>query len=63
CTFNPKENEQNVAQLLGEHPELQPCPILSHLPRVCGEDAHYINLFPHIHGTDGFFVSAVRKAE
>ena len=63
CTFNPKENEQNLARLLKEFPELEPCSILEDLPRVCSEQSHFINLFPHIHGTDGFFISSVRKAE
>ncbi len=63
CTFHPKENEENLARLLQEYPNLQPYPILPDLERVCGEASHYINLFPHVHGTDGFFVSAVRKVE
>ena len=63
CTLNPAENEQNVDRLLQEHPTLEPYPILQDLPRACGEQAHFINLLPHLHGTDGFFVSAVRKAE
>ncbi len=63
CTLNPAENERNVERLLQEHPTLEPYPILQDLPRACGEQAHTINLLPHLHGTDGFFVSAVRKAE
>jgi 16S rRNA (cytosine967-C5)-methyltransferase len=63
CTLNPKENEENVARLLKDYPQLEPYPVLPQLKRVCGEESHYINLFPHIHGTDGFFISAFRKAE
>ncbi len=63
CTLNPKENEENLARLLTEHPDLEPYPILPELPRVLGEEAHYINLLPHVHGTDGFFIGAVRKVE
>lgn len=63
CTLNPKENEENLARLLKEHSDLEPYPILPELPRVLGESEHYINLLPHVHGTDGFFIGAVRKAE
>ncbi len=63
CTLNPKENEQNLTRLLQEFPCLKPYGILPDLPRVCGESEHFIYLLPHIHGTDGFFVSAVRKVE
>ena len=63
CTLNPGENEENLARLLKEFPCLKPHPILPNLKRVLGEEEHYINLLPHIHGTDGFFIGAVRKAE
>ncbi len=63
CTLNPKENEENLARLLAEHETLEPYPILPELQRVLGEEPHYINLLPQVHGTDGFFVGAVRKAE
>ncbi len=63
CTLNPGENEENLARLLQEFSCLQPYPILPHLKRALGEEEHYINLLPHIHGTDGFFIGAVRKAE
>ncbi len=61
CTLNPQENEQNLHRLLAEHSDLVPHPILQELPRLCNEQAHYINLFPHVHGTDGFFIAAVRR--
>ncbi|MBR3844275.1 MAG: methyltransferase domain-containing protein, partial [Clostridia bacterium] len=63
CTLNPKENEENLSRLLLEHPGLMPYPILPHLERTLGEQAHYINLLPHVHRTDGFFIGAVRKVE
>ena len=61
CTLNPKENEENVARLLAEFDTIEPYPILPQLPRAMGEAPHYINLLPHIHGTDGFFIAAVRR--
>ncbi len=63
CTLNPRENEENLTRLRTEFPCLQPYPILPNLKRVLGEGEHYINLLPHVHGTDGFFIGAVRKGE
>lgn len=61
CTLNPAENEENVKRLLSQHEDLQPYPILPELERRPGEESHFVTLFPHVHQTDGFFVSAVRK--
>lgn len=63
CTLNPKENQENLQKLLAEFPQLAPHPILPELQRVLGEEQHYINLLPHVHGTDGFFIGAVKKVD
>ncbi len=61
CTLNPAENQQNLARLLAQHSQLRPLPVLPHCRRALGEPEHMITLLPHIHGTDGFFIGAVRK--
>ncbi|MBR6548813.1 MAG: 16S rRNA (cytosine(967)-C(5))-methyltransferase RsmB [Clostridia bacterium] len=61
CTLNPRENQDNVERLLREFEQLEPCAVLPQLSRVCGEPSHMIHLLPHVHDTDGFFVSAVRR--
>ncbi len=63
CTLNPQENEENLARLLAEFSFLKPHPILPNLKRVLGEGEHYINLLPHVHGTDGFFIGAVKRVD
>lgn len=61
CTLNPFENQKTVERFLNEHKSFEPYPILPHLERVIGEKENMITLMPHIHGTDGFFISAFRK--
>ena len=61
CTLNPFENQKTVERFLNEHKSFEPYPILPNLERVMGEKENMITLMPHIHGTDGFFISAFRK--
>ncbi len=61
CTLNPFENQKTVERFLNEHKSFEPYPILPHLERAMGEKENMITLMPHIHGTDGFFISAFRK--
>jgi 16S rRNA (cytosine967-C5)-methyltransferase len=63
CTIHPPENEDVVADILGDHPELEAedlhtdHPLWKHptVPR------HLLTL-PHRHGTDGFFIARLRRA-
>lgn len=61
CTLNPAENQNNVKRFLSEHPDFEPFEILPTLKRAFDEPDYMITLMPHIHGTDGFFISAFRK--
>lgn len=63
CTLRPEENEQVAQAFLRQHPEFSPRPLpldtcfaKSGLPV-----SHSITLFPHIHGTDGFFIAGFAK--
>lgn len=63
CTLRPEENEAVVSAFLEQHPDfeakllpLSTCFTQSGLPT-----SHQITLFPHLHGTDGFFVAALTK--
>ena len=55
CTISGQENEEQATAFLNRHPEFHPDP----LP-FSGE-THMIQLLPHIHGTDGFFIARFRK--
>ncbi len=65
CTLRPEENEEVVAAFLEQNPDFVPrmlplttCFEQSGLPR-----SHQITLFPHIHGSDGFYIAGfTRKA-
>ncbi|MDO5547247.1 MAG: 16S rRNA (cytosine(967)-C(5))-methyltransferase RsmB [Eubacteriales bacterium] len=61
CTILRRENQEVVDAFLAAHPEYALCAFS--LP-VCGrcEEGH-ITLFPHIHGTDGFFVAKFQKMD
>ncbi len=63
CTLRPEENEQVTAAFLAAHPDfipralpLEPCFAAAGIPAT-----HTITLFPHIHGTDGFYIAGFQK--
>ena len=60
CTVLRRENQAVVANFLSEHPDYMLDPFA--LPGPCGQTAGEITLWPHIHGTDGFFIAKLRRA-
>ncbi|MBP3370258.1 MAG: 16S rRNA (cytosine(967)-C(5))-methyltransferase RsmB [Clostridia bacterium] len=59
CTILPEENEKNILAFLDAHPEFELYPW-----RVGEIEAPkgFVTLFPHLHGTDGFFIAKlIRK--
>ena len=64
CSLLQEENEDVVAALLAAHPQLQPFPLertLGGLAADLGAQAHQLRLWPHVHGTDGFYVAALQR--
>ena len=57
CTLRPEENERVAKRFLREHAEFAPRP----LPIEPAAGSHMLTLFPHIHGTDGFFIAGFVK--
>jgi 16S rRNA (cytosine967-C5)-methyltransferase len=59
CTILPRENQAVVEAFLRDHPaySLQPFCLSGDL---CAPDG-MLTLYPHIHGTDGFFVAKLRR--
>ena len=60
CTLLRRENEDIVLDFLLRHPEYEPVPL--GLP-LQGGNQSMLTFWPHIHGTDGFFVAKLRKKE
>ena len=66
CTLCRKENEKNLEWFLKNHPEFETEDITSFLPegwKVDTAEKGYITLLPHKTGTDGFFISRMRRKD
>ncbi|BDG60655.1 ribosomal RNA small subunit methyltransferase B [Caldinitratiruptor microaerophilus] len=65
CTITPEENEERVEALVRRHPDLVPEDLTPYLPAgLAGEPGvreGRIQLLPHRHGTDGFFIARLRR--
>ncbi len=63
CTLRPEENEQVAAAFLEQHPQFSPrlLPLSACFEQASVPQGHTITLFPHIHGTDGFFIAGFCK--
>ena len=63
CTLNPAENEKISEWFLHSHPDFAPriLPIGEQFAALGVPPSHSITLFPHIHGTDGFFIAGFVK--
>jgi 16S rRNA (cytosine967-C5)-methyltransferase len=65
CSINRRENEDVRASFLAEHPEfdpVQPADLLG-AERVAelGARPEDVQLVPHRHGTDGFYIAAMQR--
>lgn len=58
CTLNKKENDKVCDRFLNEHPEFK----CVH-PIAQENSGNYYTFFPHISGTDGFFIAAFELSE
>ena len=63
CTVLRQENEEVVERFLAERPEF----VLMSLKEIWGKerasrlgDGNYLRVYPHTHGTDGFFAAVLR---
>ncbi|MBQ9165541.1 MAG: 16S rRNA (cytosine(967)-C(5))-methyltransferase RsmB, partial [Oscillospiraceae bacterium] len=58
CTVLERENQAVIRAFLQEHSEYR---LESFDAPVVGECDGMVTLWPHIHGTDGFFISKLRR--
>jgi 16S rRNA (cytosine967-C5)-methyltransferase len=63
CTIEPRENQELVAAFVERHPDFAFDDIRPYLPPSLAADAQdgWIQLLPHIHGTDGFFIARLKR--
>ena len=60
CTLNRAENEDVVLKFTENNPEFKLIPFdLGGIKAECG----FVTLYPHIHGTDGFFISLIERGK
>lgn len=65
CTISKKENEENLDYFLNNNDyKVEMVSISDLLPEGVKETGKgYVQLMPHIHNTDGFFISKMRKVK
>ena len=62
CTVLCRENEQVAEDFLARHPDFKGEDFT--LPGAIGaSEGGMLTLWPHLHGTDGFFICKLRKGE
>ena len=63
CSILPDENETVAERFASDHPEFQPlsCAELMAAQRISIDTGKYLRLWPHRHGTDGFFAAAFER--
>ena len=62
CTVNKGENTEMIERFLKKHPEMALDKIESpHISGQITQNEGMIEIFPHIHSSDGFFVCRMKK--
>ncbi|MGM0395805.1 MAG: 16S rRNA (cytosine(967)-C(5))-methyltransferase RsmB [Bacillota bacterium] len=63
CTLNNRENLEQVRIFLNSHPEfsLTPIKLAGDVVVSKTQEDGFIELYPHIHGTDGFFIAKMTR--
>ncbi len=63
CSILPEENQQIVQAFLAAHPDfaLRPVGEVLKQQKIPLEMGDYLELRPHLHGTDGFFAAVLER--
>lgn len=70
CSLLPQENEGRIEHFLSENEDFETVPVHEVWRAVLGDDVpesidgkDHLRLYPHVHGTDGFFAAILKRAE
>ena len=66
CSLLRAEGETLMNEVEAAHPELEPVNLAeiydrTYIERFVRSAPHRVRLLPHLHGTDGFFVTVLRR--
>ncbi|AZG44291.1 RsmB/NOP family class I SAM-dependent RNA methyltransferase [Gordonia insulae] len=61
CSPHPAETTEVIADVLGQHPEVEQIDARQLVPADHLGDGPHVQLWPHIHGTDAMFLAALRR--
>ncbi len=62
CTISPRENEERMLAFLENHPDFAADDLSAAYPAYAhARDGRFLQLLPHRHGTDGFFIARLRR--
>jgi len=66
CSLLRAEGEDLLTAVEAAHPELEPVNLAeifdrAYIERFARSAPHGVRLLPHLHGTDGFFISVLRR--
>jgi len=63
CSILPEENQHIVQAFLATHPDfvLLPASVVLQQQKIALEAGDYLELRPHLHGTDGFFAAVLER--
>jgi 16S rRNA (cytosine967-C5)-methyltransferase len=61
CTLSPDENEEIAKKFLKNNPSFAAEPLEKGFFAAGAQPCHYVTLFPHLNGTDGFFIARFKK--
>jgi 16S rRNA (cytosine967-C5)-methyltransferase len=63
CTISPRENEERMVAFLDTHPDFDADDLSAAYPAYAHpRDGRFLQLLPHRHGTDGFFIARLRRS-
>lgn len=62
CSILARENEDVVRAFLAQHSDFTLEQLSEDLPTVELDSGHALRLWPHLHGTDGFFAARMRRS-